>query len=166
MRSPIPALTGRPYMLPQSSPRKDRAVELVLAGEASPNPRPKLKAIGLDSPAVQNVRKRGRNEQARKEEQRVAAEERARCNAPSWHRRRGQVFIFGASAPTAARAHRVDADLRGRLERSKLDRCRVTFSQDKQSSLKTGPVPCSRLGHYSSRPHTGTAQSRSSARAP
>ena len=49
------------------------------------------------------------------------------------------VFIFGASAPAAARAHRVDADRcrpRGRLERSKLDRCRVTYSQDKHSSLR------------------------------
>ena len=63
-------------MPPQSSPRKDRAVALVLAGEASP--KPAVKAVGLASPAVQNVRKRVRNERAREEEQRVAAEEEQR----------------------------------------------------------------------------------------
>ena len=64
--------------------------------------------------------------------------ERARCNAPSWYRRRGSSLHLWCKRPTTARAHRVDADRcrpRRPLERSKLDRCRVTFSQDKHSSL-------------------------------
>ena len=48
----------------------------VLTGEASP--KPAVKAVGLASPAVQNIRKRVRNERAREEEQRAAAEEEQR----------------------------------------------------------------------------------------
>ena len=75
MRSSIPA-PHMSTMPPQSSSRKDRAVALVLAGEASP--KPAVKAAGLASPVVQNIRKRVRNERAREEEQRAAAEEEQR----------------------------------------------------------------------------------------
>ena len=63
-------------MPPQSSPRKDRALALVLAGKASP--KTAVKTVGLASPAAQNIRKRVRLERAREEEQRVAAEEEQR----------------------------------------------------------------------------------------
>ena len=49
MRSPIPA-PHRSTMPPQSSPRKDRTVALVLAGEVSPKT---AVTVGLASPAVQ-----------------------------------------------------------------------------------------------------------------
>ena len=64
MRSSIPA-PHRSTTPPQSSLRKDRAVALVLAGEASP--KPAEKAVGLASPAVQSIRKRVRNERARED---------------------------------------------------------------------------------------------------
>jgi hypothetical protein len=63
-------------MPPQTSPRKDRALALVLAGKASP--KTPVKTVGLASLAAQNIRKRVRHERAREEEQRVAAEEEQR----------------------------------------------------------------------------------------
>ena len=63
-------------MPPKTSPRKDRAVAMVMAGKASAQDA--ADAVGLGPEAVQNIRKRVRHERARGEEQRVAAEEEGR----------------------------------------------------------------------------------------
>ena len=63
-------------MPPKTSPRKDRAVAMVMAGKASA--KDAADAVGLGPEAVQNIRKRARHERARGEEQRVAAEEEGR----------------------------------------------------------------------------------------
>jgi hypothetical protein len=65
-------------MPPKTSPRKDRAVAMVMAGKASSSAQDAADAVGLGPEAVQNIRKRVRHERARGEEQRVAAEEEGR----------------------------------------------------------------------------------------
>ena len=60
----------------ETSPRKDRAVAMVMAGKASA--KDAADAVGLGPEAVQGIRKRARLERALGEEQRVAAEEEGR----------------------------------------------------------------------------------------
>ena len=76
-------------MPPQASPRKDRALALVLAGKASP--KTPVKTVGLASLAAQNIRKRVRHERAREEEQRVAARCGVRGAPHAARRERGEV---------------------------------------------------------------------------